>query len=182
MKKNIFILVIALSFSAWGQVTTPQPLNQLKFSSYEHVKKSADTMRAHKDEIREFFIEMMARKAYMDVNATLKAKHFVDSDVQKVLESEAMKSFLNRIRENPLVQAKVDKYVNKLLQPGYIETYVMKQRQQLTKQIEGDVLIARNEIRKSENFREREEVFTDRDERSLARKLWDHLVDDLYRN
>lgn len=183
MKKyGMIFLLVFISNSAFGQITEPKALNTLKFSSYEEVKKSANILRDHRADIREFFIEMAVRKIQMDVTSTLKQKRFADVDIEKVVNSDAMTNLLQRIRKNPTIQAKVDKYVNKLLQPGVIEAYVMKQREQLEKQIEGDVVIARSELRKSGSFREREEVFIDQDQRSFAKKLWDHLVNDLYQD
>lgn len=181
MKNILAIVVLLFSISAMAQ--SPSQPKQISTSiSYEQVKNAADIIRSHREEIRRFFLDMSARKVEMDIAATLKKNHMAEADIQNVLSSDQVKLLIERFEKTPEVQNQVDKYVTNLLQPGVIEAYVMKQREQLEKQIEGDVVIARSELRKSGSFREREEVFIDQDQRSFAKKLWDHLVNDLYQD
>ena len=179
--KKIWIMVLFFSSSAFAQ-GGPQPLNALSFSSLAQVQKSANVMRAHEKEIHDFFMQIVLRKAQMDISSTLTKNHLSESEIANVMESDVMKKFLVRLQSNPQIEAQVQSHVQKLLQPGEIETYVMKQREQLAKQIQDQIVASRNDLRKSQNFRSKEEVFTDPAPRSLASIVWQHLVDDLYKD
>ncbi len=164
--------------SALGQETrkTYRP------KKYSDVVKSANEIRSKEKEIRTFFMQLVLRKAQMDVATILKNKRMADEDIEVVMKSDAMTKFLSRLENNPAIKKKVEVHVQTLVRPGAIEAHVMKQRAQMVKQIQEKMLLARSQLKKSKDFRTTETVFTPTDERTIAKKVWDHAVKDLYKN
>lgn len=177
MKKLALLLLLIFSTSALAQ----EPKLKLRPKKYSDIVKSANAIRAKESEIREFYMQLVLRKAQMDVAAILKKQRMADEDVQKVLDSEEMKHFLSRVENNPKIQKRVDFYVRKLTKPGAIEAHVMEQRQQMIRAAQERVIMARNNLQKSKIFRTEEKVLDPVDDRSLSTKVWDHLVADLYK-
>jgi hypothetical protein len=127
-------------------------------------------------------MQLVLRKAEMDVAKILKSRRMAEQDILKVLGSEQMKTFLSRVENNPKVKARVELHVQKLVRPGAIEAHVMKQRNKIIQKSQEKLLLASNQMKKSKVFRTEEKVHETVDERSLATKAWDHLVKDLYKD
>lgn len=179
---SLFFILLFFSIEGFAQNAVSKPSGTLRFKTYVDIERSAKIMRKHENEIKSFYTQMILRKAQTDVIAVLNKKQMSDVEIQKVVESDAMKKFLSNLKKNPKIQAKVDMHVQKLLKPGAIETYVMHQRELLAKEMQEKTVIARNELQKSSIYRSTEDVFELQDDRTLITKVWEHLVDDLYKD
>lgn len=178
MKKLLTLLVtltIATSSMAKDRI-------QMRPQSYADIQASAKELRAQEKEIREFFMQLVLRKAQIEAVAGMKRNHLSDEEIQKVVDGEGMKIFLANLENNKAIRAKVEEYVQKIIRPGAIETHVLKQREQLAKETEEKLILARNELRKSKVFRTQEKVFDTTVHEPLATRMWNHLVDDLYKD
>jgi|JI10StandDraft_1071094.scaffolds.fasta_scaffold98831_2 hypothetical protein len=173
-----FVLVLIISCSSFAQ----NKRTKLRPKSYEDIVKSAQAIRNQEKEIRTYFMQIVLRKAQMDVVTILQRKRMGDEDIEKVLQSKEMSAFLSRIESNPKIIARVNMHVEKLVRPGAIEAHVLKQREQIAKKQQDQLIMATNELRKSSVFRSKEEVHAPVDDRTLASKIWNHLVSDLYEN
>lgn len=178
MKTIAFILVLFISCSSFAQ----NKRMKLRPKSYEDIVKSAQEIRSQEKEIRTYFMQIVLRKAQMDVVTILKRKRMGDEDIERVLQSKEMGVFLSRLEKNPKIIARVNMHVEKLVRPGAIEAHVLKQREQIAKKQRDQLIMVTNELRKSSVFRAKEEVHEPVDDRTLASKIWNHLVDDLYEN
>lgn len=170
-----FILVLILSSSAFAQA----PKLRLRPKSYADISKSAQQLRSREKEIRAYYMQLVLRKAQMDVVTILKNNHLSDEDVQKVVDSSEMTKFLTRLENNPRIKARVENHVQKLIKPGAIEAHVLTQRKKIEQKAQEQLIIATNEMRKSKIFRDKEKVHDPIDDRSIASKAWDHFMDDL---
>ncbi len=177
-----FFILLLFSINGFAQNAAPKPPGALRFKTYADIERSAKVMRKHEKEIRSFYMQMILRKAQMDIAAVLNKKQMSELEIQKVMEGDAMKKFLSNLEKNPKIQGKVDMHVQKLLKPGAIETYVMHQRELLAQEMQEKTVIARNELQKSSIYRSTEDVFEPQDDRTLITKVWEHLVDDLYKD
>jgi hypothetical protein len=63
-----------------------------------------------------------------------------------------------------------------------IEDEILKRREMLEKSRQETQVLARLERRKSSKFRSEEKVFDPEDDKTLIGKVWDHLVNDLYKD
>lgn len=178
MKKIIFIMIALFTFSAFAK----DQRTQLRPQSIEDIEASAKEVRSHEKEIRELYMQLVLRKAQMDIVKVLTQSHMAEEEIQKVMESNELQTYLSNLRKNPNIQALVEKHVQKIVQPGAIEAHVLKRRTQLAKETEENLIMARSDLRKSKVFRTKEEVFEPEDSQPLLSKVWNHLVDDLYKN
>ncbi len=178
MKTLSLILILLFSFSSFAQ----NKGTKLRPKSYKDIVKSAQAIRNQEKEIRTYFMQLVLRKAQMNVVTILKRKRMGDEDIERVLKSNEMKTFLSRLEKNPKIIARVNMHVDKLVRPGAIEAHVLKQREQIAKKQQEKLILVTNELRKSRVFRAKEQVHEQVDDRTLASKLWNHLVDDLYEN
>jgi hypothetical protein len=176
-----FTLVLMISASSFAPAFAKASTG-LRPKTYEDIARSAQSIRDQEKEIRTYFMQLVLRKAQMDVVTILKRKKMVDEDIQKVLQSEEMKTFLSRLENNPKIQSQVNVHVKKLVRPGAIEAHVLKQREQIAKKQQENLIIATSELRKSKTFRSKEVVHDPIDGRTLVSKLWSYLVKDLYEN
>jgi len=172
-----FILILLISTSGFAQKKV-----KLRPKTYQDIVKSANEIRAKENEIRGYFMQIVLRKAQMDVVRILKSKRMSDEDVQKVLQSAEMKTFLTNLEKNPKMQERVNIHVKRLVKPGAIEAHVLKRREQMAKKQQEQVLLVANELRKAKDFRTKETIHEKVDDRPLITKIWNHLVDDLYAN
>jgi hypothetical protein len=179
MRTLSLILVLVFSSSAFAQQKTTY---KLRPKSYADIVKSANEIRSREKEIRQYYTQLALRKAEMDVAKILKSRRMSDEDIQKVLISEEMKTFLSRLENNPKLKTTVERHVQRLVRPGAIESHVMNQRNKIIKKNQEQLLVAQNEMRKSKTFRTEEKVHEKVDDRSMATKVWNHLVDDLYKD
>lgn len=138
-------------------------------------------LRDHRNEVRSYFLDLVLRKAQSDVANSLIQQGMPTDEVQVVLQSEGMQSFLKRLKDQPEVQKLVDDRVNRLLAPGVIEAYFAAQQQKAQKELQERVIVARSEMAKSAERLQQEDVFDPVDERSLWTKMWDYLLSDLNR-
>lgn len=178
MKKILSLLVtmtIAASAMAKDRI-------QMRPQNLKDIQASAKELRAQEKQIRAFFMQLVLRKALLETVEVMKKNHFSDEEVQKVVDGEGMKTFLANLENNKAIQAKVEEYVQKIVRPGAIENHVLKQREQLAKETEEKLLLARNELRKSKVFRTQEKVFDTTEQEPLVTRVWNHLVDDLYKD
>lgn len=178
MKILSFIGVwLLLSTSGFAQ----NPRVDLRPQIYADIVKSAQEIRSKKNEIRTYFMQIVLRKAQMDVVTILKQNHMSDQSIEQVLQSKEMKTFLSNLENHPQTQARVDAHVAKLMEPGAIEAHVLKRREQIEKKQDEQLLIAVNELQKSKTFRTEEKVHEVIDNRPLSSKAWDYLMNDLYK-
>ncbi|MEZ4845932.1 MAG: hypothetical protein R2877_02895 [Bdellovibrionota bacterium] len=173
-----WILILAFTGSAFAQ---GNPRMKLRPKKYADIVKSANEIRSREQQIREYYMQLVLRKAQMDVIKILERRRMSNDDIQKVLASDQMKSFLTRLEKNPKIKARVEAHVQRLVRPGAIEAHVMAQRNKIIQKQHEQLLVAQNELRKSKTFRTEEKVHEKMDDRSLAEKTWDHLMKDLYK-
>ena len=127
-------------------------------------------------------MQLILRKAQMDVIKVLQDQNMAQQDIQQVVDSPSMKTFLSNLRKNPSIQKKVQSHVDKLLAPGNIETYLQKRRERKKELRREQLLITLLKLQHSKNFRTKEKVHQNEDEQSFMTQLWDHLIRDLYQN
>ena len=177
MKKIVFILITFFTFSAFAQ---NQKIH-MRPQNIKDIQASANELRSKEKEIRKLFMQLVLRKAQMDM-ITVMTNNMSEEEIQKVMESRELQTYLSNLEKNPKIKAMVERHVQRLVQPGAIEAHVLKQRAQLARETEENMIIARNNLRKSKVFRTKEEVFAAEDSQPVLSKVWNHLVDDLYKN
>ena len=179
MRVLSFFLVMAFASLGFAQQNPRMKMQPKKFAD---IVKSADEIRSREQQIREYYMQLVLRKAQMDVIKILERRRMSNEDIQKVLASDSMKTFLTRLEKNPKIKARVEQHVQRLVRPGAIEAHVMAQRNKIIQKQHEQLLVAQNELRKSKTFRTEEKVHEKVDDRSLAEKTWDHLMKDLYKD
>ena len=180
--KKILCIVLMLSFSM-AHAQQPAPAKPVRRQiAAPDIKVVADRIRSRESEIREFFLQMILRKAQMDVQTVLVKKNLPKEEIEQVMQSREMKLFVSRLEKHPKILAKVEQHVRKFLKAGVIEDQILKQRETLQKSRAESLVLARLERRKSSKFRSEEKVFEPEDDKTLIGKVWDHLVNDLYKD
>lgn len=178
MKKITFILILLFTSVSFAQ----NQRIQLRPQNIKDIQASAKEIRSQAKDIRKLYMQLVLRKAQMDMITVMTRNRMAEEEIQKVMESAELKTFLSNLEKNPKIQALVEKHVQKIIKPGAIEAHVLKRRAQLAKETEEKMIMARNNLRKSKVFRTKEEVFETEDSQPVLSKVWNHLVDDLYKN
>jgi phosphoribosylformylglycinamidine (FGAM) synthase PurS component len=181
--KKILCMILMISFSNVVYAQQPAQAKRVRTkATVQDIQVVADRIRSKEQEIREFFLQMILRKAQLDVQTVLVRKNLPKEEIEQVMQSREMKLFVSRLEKHPKIHAKVDAHVRKFLKPGVIEDEILKRREMLEKSRQETQVLARLERRKSSKFRSEEKVFDPEDDKTLIGKVWDHLVNDLYKD
>ncbi|MCB0309286.1 MAG: hypothetical protein KDD48_07925 [Bdellovibrionales bacterium] len=141
---------------------------------FSQINKTSDIKSALKNQ----FIQFVREEVTLQQLKVLEQSGFSSTDIHDIVLSPSFRAFVREIVKSPHVNQVIDKRIDEILTPGFIESQIRKQLNEANSQQRDDIILA---LRTLERFRNRPaQMLNDDASSTFLSRLWQTIKKELF--
>ena len=121
-----------------------------------------------RDEVRDYILQVLERNLAIQQIAALQKAGYIPEEIDRITNSDAFKNYLRQVTHSPKVTRSIERKIDQLLSPGYLEARVQRSVELAQAKQQEDWVLA---LRELERTRARPSKSLDGPEESLFARL-----------